>query len=322
MQSKKYVFYTLTSSKNTEDVRYVGVTTRTIQQRLSQHKYVARNDKKRSTPVAKWIYSHLCNNYDIIINEIYSCYDEWEETEIKLISEYREKGFKLLNVDKGGRGVITKENRGVDGITRSINAHKIPIIQLSMTGEFINEFDSTSEASDILGFSSHSAINNVLGGRSKSAASSFWVKKENYEKGDYLLPVYKPTALETKGKKYYKYDPFTFELIEIYLSERALIMSELENPTSNITSLKNAVKNKVTWHEYFWSNEEITDFNDYFNDVYKIFEVDSNNNIINSFKSNIEAANFFNLKEGTISNKVIAKSLTKNNTYLIKNTKN
>jgi len=323
MQNEKYVFYTLTSSKNIEDVRYVGVTVRSLQQRLSQHKYVARNEKKRSTPVAKWIYSNLCDNHNIIITEIHSCYkDEWEETEIRLISEYRENGFKLLNVDKGGKGVITKEQRSIDGITRSIEAHKVPIIQLSMSGEFINEFSSSIEATNILGFSTRSAISNVLNGRSKSASNSFWVKKELYEKGEYTLPVYKPGNLELKGEKYYKYDPFTFELVDKYPSRKSLIISELENSSSNTNSLKKAIENKVTWHEYFWSNTEITDFKEYFNDVYKVYEVDSENNIINKFKSNIEAGEHLGLKNSTISNKIRERTKTANNTYLIKNTKN
>ena len=323
MQSKKYVFYTLISTKNIEDVRYVGVTTKTIQQRLSQHKYVASNPKKRSTPVAKWIYSNLCNGYEIITTEIDSCDEnEWEEKEVQLISDYKEKGFNLLNVDKGGKGVITKDKRNKEGMLRSAEAHEIPIIQLSLSGEYINEYKSIIEATKILGFSSKSAISNVLSGRSKSADKSFWVKKELYEKGEYKLPVYKPTALETKGKKYYKYCPDTFKLVEIYLSERAMIMNELGNARSNHKAIYKAIKNKITWHEYFWSNEEITDFSEYFNDIYKILEINSNGEIINKFKTQIEVADYLGLKHSTISNKIKDKTVTKNNTYLIKNTKN
>ena len=53
MEKRKYEFYTLSSSEDTENIRYVGVTCVGIGQRLSQHKHVARNESKRSTPVAK-----------------------------------------------------------------------------------------------------------------------------------------------------------------------------------------------------------------------------------------------------------------------------
>jgi hypothetical protein len=52
-KERKYIFYTLSSSENIDDIRYIGVTCKSLNSRLSQHKYVARNPKKRSTPVAK-----------------------------------------------------------------------------------------------------------------------------------------------------------------------------------------------------------------------------------------------------------------------------
>lgn len=50
---KKYVFYTLSSEEDVNNIRYIGVTTRSLSQRLSQHNYVAKNREKRSTPVSK-----------------------------------------------------------------------------------------------------------------------------------------------------------------------------------------------------------------------------------------------------------------------------
>lgn len=52
-KEKKYVFYTLSSSDNRENIRYVGVTCVSLNGRLSQHKYVANHKDKRSTPVSK-----------------------------------------------------------------------------------------------------------------------------------------------------------------------------------------------------------------------------------------------------------------------------
>lgn len=50
---RKYKFYTLSSSETPEQVRYVGVTCRELNQRLSQHKHTGKSSKKRNTPVAK-----------------------------------------------------------------------------------------------------------------------------------------------------------------------------------------------------------------------------------------------------------------------------
>lgn len=52
-EEKKYVFYTLSSKEDVNNIRYVGVTTGKLNNRLSQHKYTAKNPDKRTTPVAK-----------------------------------------------------------------------------------------------------------------------------------------------------------------------------------------------------------------------------------------------------------------------------
>lgn len=52
-KQRKYVFYTLSSEKDVNNVRYVGATCTSLGGRLSQHKYVAKDPKKRSTPVSK-----------------------------------------------------------------------------------------------------------------------------------------------------------------------------------------------------------------------------------------------------------------------------
>lgn len=61
----------------------------------------------------------------INIEKIDECSElEWEEREQFLIQKYKDLGHKLLNIDNGGKGVITKEKRSIDSITRSVEAHK------------------------------------------------------------------------------------------------------------------------------------------------------------------------------------------------------
>lgn len=44
MEDRKYLFYVLSSSETPTEYRYLGVTCKSLSSRLSQHKYVARND--------------------------------------------------------------------------------------------------------------------------------------------------------------------------------------------------------------------------------------------------------------------------------------
>lgn len=55
---KIYTFYTLSTKSNSNDIRYVGVTTKTIDQRMYHHKYCAKHPNKRNLPVHKWMFSH------------------------------------------------------------------------------------------------------------------------------------------------------------------------------------------------------------------------------------------------------------------------
>jgi len=97
----------------------------------------------------------------------------WEETEINLIKEYKNLGYDLLNVDSGGRGSITIEKRNKSGIQRSIKAHQVKVVQLSLKGEYIKTYDSIMFATKEMGLSSKSAIGNVLSGRSKTSCGFY-----------------------------------------------------------------------------------------------------------------------------------------------------
>ena len=65
---KNYKIYTLSIDR---DIRYVGVTTNTLKARLYQHRYNARNPKRRSTPVSKWIYSIEDINGSVVFSNQY-----------------------------------------------------------------------------------------------------------------------------------------------------------------------------------------------------------------------------------------------------------
>lgn len=317
MENKIYEFYYLSSSEFPDKPRYVGVTCAGLSVRFSQHKYVARNSKKRSTPVAKWIFSLTERKLDVLITKISECFEkEWENTEIRLIEEYREAGHSLLNVDIGGKGVITLEKRNKSGIERSISAHEIKVVQLDLLGNYITTFDSIAKATTAMGLSTQSAIGNVLKGRSASSSGYFWFYESDYLKGNYEIPVLK-TASDYFGKKYYQYCPITFNLINIFQSEREL----LKKINGGRDTLLKAVLNKTIFSDYFWANSEVSDFSDYFDNRIKIKELDSSGNIINTFKSYVDAAKHLNTTANIVTYKINKKIPTSNGTFLIINEK-
>lgn len=77
--------YTLQSTKNISDIRYVGKTTQKLNTRLSQHLSLARNNAKRH--VYNWIRKELSEGYKITIIEIDSIEtnieSEWQSLEQK-----------------------------------------------------------------------------------------------------------------------------------------------------------------------------------------------------------------------------------------------
>lgn len=318
-EEKKYVFYVLSSSESPERFRYLGVSCRKLNARLSQHKYVARHPEKRSTPVAKWIYSLFQKDLDVIMTQIDSCGEnEWENKEIELIQKYIDNGYNLLNVDKGGKGSITIENRPIEGRLRSAVAHEIRIVQLDLNGNYMKTFKSTQEATKEMGLLSKSAINNVLKGRSKTSCDSYWFYESDYLSGNFKINK-RIDIKEFHGITHYQYCPDTFKLINRFKSTYDVFYEITGSKKSNSGGLKKAITTKCIWHNFFWSYDEIFDFSEYLDDRYKIHEVDFSNNIIRKFKNTKEAAEFFKIKEGSISTKITNRYTTKFGTYLIKN---
>lgn len=68
----KTFIYTLASSKNPNDIRYVGKTTQTLKRRLQGHLCDAKKSKKRKTNrySLNWINKEIDEGYEIIIEEL------------------------------------------------------------------------------------------------------------------------------------------------------------------------------------------------------------------------------------------------------------
>lgn len=240
--SKTYQFYALFNEEFPQEWRYIGVTTRPISNRFSQHKYCANHDSKRALPVHKWMYSVYQAGGKIGWIKIHECNESsWESEEQRLISEYS-KTYKLLNLDKGGRGVITKEKREVSGIQRSIDAHKKGVIQLDKTGMYVNKYESVIKAAAETG-TSRTSIGNCLKGRAKTAGGYVWKYEEDYN------PTSTCNVKPSKGRniRVFKYSP-NMKLIEEYNSVSKAIIGVCKSTHS----LAKRLDTNELYEGYYW----------------------------------------------------------------------
>ena len=93
----KTFIYTLEDPR-TKEIRYIGKSDN-IEKRIKSH--ITRS-KKKKTYLDCWIYSLLENGYKPkieILDEVN--YDEWEYWEIYWIAQFKQWGFKLVNLTKG-----------------------------------------------------------------------------------------------------------------------------------------------------------------------------------------------------------------------------
>jgi group I intron endonuclease len=96
----------------TRRIRYIGITTRTLEQRLAQH---IQDTKWYSRRVYHWIGSLLKKNLkpEIALLGKYSSWESLCRAEIDCIRFYRSIGFDLCNHTDGGEGTLgSKHNLG------------------------------------------------------------------------------------------------------------------------------------------------------------------------------------------------------------------
>lgn len=185
--------YTLTDP-TTNEVRYVGVTTQKLNQRLSQHINAAKNNECRH--VCKWIRTLINKDLRPIIEQIDDVSDsEWESMEKYYIKAYRSIGCRLTNISEGGAGVVTATIRSKSSIERSAEGHKKPIYQLDTKLNIIKEWRSASDAAKELGLK-QSNIGNALCYK-RAAYGFFWCKVSDY---DGFRPSVKYTNEKGKGQ--------------------------------------------------------------------------------------------------------------------------
>lgn len=102
---EKVYIYTLSSSENPEDIKYVGQT-KYIKKRLKQHKNTKRSPTTLKT---NWIKSVVNKGFDIIINIIEETTEkDFAEREKYWIKHYKDLGYSLKNMTDGGETIYAK----------------------------------------------------------------------------------------------------------------------------------------------------------------------------------------------------------------------
>lgn len=292
MDSKIYSFYTLESSIDPGKIRYVGTTSRTIAERFRQHKYCATHLEKRGLPVHKWMYSVYAKGGTILPKKIFECTeDQWEETEIKLIEKYRKDGHQLMNLDKGGKGVITAEKRSKSSIERSAECHRKPIIALNLDGSFYKEFNSIVEAGHFLNSQVLTNISKAALGHIKSALGYLWVYKDDYEQGK--RKVYNKPKL---GIKIYKFD-FDGNLLQEFSSKKEALKALNDKHHDTFDTI---LKEKREYKGFYWSTEDHIVLKDYkYPYKYRV----TTGNFTKEFKEQKEVADYIHRSKSFVCNR-------------------
>ncbi len=186
---KTYKIYKLIDPRD-NSIKYVGVTTRTLQQRLSQHWYESKNFI--GTYKRHWIKELYNLGFKPNIKLIEICNkDNWEEREIYWISYFE----NLTNCSLGGKGIIFKNRNSIE---RSSNSHKRKILQFSTDLILLKEFDSIKEAHHLLNIS-RTNIGNVLKGRALTAGGFHFIYKDLYNE-NYTIDLTSSNGPKIKNK--------------------------------------------------------------------------------------------------------------------------
>ena len=171
--------------------------------------------------------------------------------------------------------------------------NKIPIIQLSLQGEFIKEWESMYDAMNILHIDNR-LISECCNKKTKSAGNYMWMKKEDYLKNKKIKPYKK----KNKHKNVVKLD-LRGNLIKEYISVRQAALS-IKSSTKNIESnIIACCKGKQkSAYNYRWMY--LKDYNYNINNIKPIerlhdskpkvvIQLDLQNNFIHKWNSLLEA---------------------------------
>lgn len=160
--NKKFSLYYL-FVEQTKQIFYVGITSKKVEIRFSEHIKDAKNKKSRSPKKSAKILSELKKgnsiNIQCIIDNLSE--DDAKRQEINCIYWYKSLGLNLSNVTSGGENISktlwTEEKRkersvknNMRGVHGSFHPTSIEVNQLSLSGSFIKKWENQTEAAAAL----------------------------------------------------------------------------------------------------------------------------------------------------------------------------
>lgn len=203
--------YTL-EDPDTNEVRYIGKTISPLNIRLTKHLASCKRENNYRT---NWIKSIIKKGKKPIIKMIDSCpWDESQKLETNYISQYKDNGYRLVNLTDGGEG-----NLGLkltqDRKDKLLLAVAKKIYQYDLEGNFIKEFNHAVEAGDFINFKSYSKINSAAKGKRKKAGNYQW----SYEKKE-SLTKYNRERIISQEHKMLLVDRFSIPVLQYSIDDK------------------------------------------------------------------------------------------------------
>jgi len=212
---------------------------------------------------------------------------------------YLKQGTKFNWCDYDSKTEMTKNGK-INGKNKGI-----PVIQLSLKGEYIAEFESASEAEKQIGIF-HTCIIRCCNDKGKTAGEFVWMTKKDYENNKYI--PYDNININNIKKRIVQLS-LNNEFISDYNS-----IHEASNKTNiEITNISNCCNNKrITAGRYKWMfikdyESNVNNLDNYFNKLkYKnnncvksVVQLYLNNEFIKEWNSINEAQNELKIKNIT-----------------------
>lgn len=171
-----YKIYGLTSEKDKNIIKYVGLTSKLLSKRLKQHIYTStKKNKNKYSKKEAWIKNRISNGFEIKIFELESDLTKQEaiDLEISWISYYGLEN--LTNSTIGGDGI----NGKIYSYEEKLNWYNaIKVYQFDLNGNFICEYKTITDCAKKLNIS-HSSIYYGIIGKNLTSNGYFFVKNKS-----------------------------------------------------------------------------------------------------------------------------------------------
>lgn len=269
---------------------YIGQA-KDIRKRLRQHfEYLNANDYRREncSLINAWIkYNGDCFKYEILE---YCLESELNDKEIYWIN-YFDSYNNGYNQTHGGQYNFYKHEYSEEDRKILSNLHNPkPVLQIDLSGNVINEYWSVAHASKLNNIDSRGIYSCCNNGISKSSKGYIWIYKENYDCFD--LEYY----LNKKQKKQIEQYDLYGNLIKIWEHGCDVVKDGFK--PSSVNSCCN--HQRPSAHGYIWKfvDDDFIITEEYCKKIRtdlnrlkkkKIYQIDLDNNIINTFNSMREA---------------------------------